>query len=96
MPRTTHHTDVPDLTGRLAVVTGGSDGMGVPLARRLAAAGAEVLLPVRNAAKGRDAGARWTSAALTVAAALELVAARLDRALEPLLGPPAAVPVLAA
>ncbi len=42
-----------------------------------------------------DAGARWTSAALTVAAALELVAARLDRVLEPLLGPPAAVPVLA-
>jgi hypothetical protein len=42
-----------------------------------------------------DAGARWTSAALTVAAALELVAARLDRDLERLLGPPIAVPVLA-
>src|SRR5688572_21377684 len=53
MPRTSHQIDVPDLTGRLAVVTGGSDGMGVPLARRLAAAGAEVVLPVRNEAKGR-------------------------------------------
>jgi hypothetical protein len=42
-----------------------------------------------------DAGARWTSAALTVAAALELVVARLNRVLEPLLGPPRAVPVLA-
>ncbi|WP_448609124.1 SCO7613 C-terminal domain-containing membrane protein [Geodermatophilus sp. URMC 60] len=42
-----------------------------------------------------DPSARWTSAALVVAAALELVVVRLDRALEPLLGPPVAVPVLA-
>ena len=55
MPRTSNHIDVPDLTGRLAVVTGGSDGMGVPLARRLAAAGAEVVLPVRSQSKGRAA-----------------------------------------
>lgn len=44
---------VPDLRGKLAVVTGGSDGIGAGLARRLAAAGAEVILPVRNADKGR-------------------------------------------
>jgi NAD(P)-dependent dehydrogenase (short-subunit alcohol dehydrogenase family) len=31
MAGTQHDVD-PDLTGRLAVVTGGSDGMGVPLA----------------------------------------------------------------
>jgi NAD(P)-dependent dehydrogenase (short-subunit alcohol dehydrogenase family) len=55
MAGTQHHVEVPDLTGRLAVVTGGSDGMGIPLARRLAAAGAEVVLPVRNQAKGRAA-----------------------------------------
>lgn len=55
MPRTSHDIDVPDLTGQRAVVTGGSDGMGVPLARRLAAAGAEVVLPVRNESKGRAA-----------------------------------------
>lgn len=48
-------TTVPDLTGRLAVVTGGSDGLGLALAGRLAAAGAEVVLPVRNPAKGAAA-----------------------------------------
>ncbi|SNS21994.1 hypothetical protein SAMN06893096_102562 [Geodermatophilus pulveris] len=41
------------------------------------------------------APARWASAALTVAVALELVAARQVRRLEPLLGPPRAVPLLA-
>lgn len=46
---------VPDLTGKLAVVTGGSDGLGLGLARRLAQAGAEVLLPVRNPDKGAAA-----------------------------------------
>jgi NAD(P)-dependent dehydrogenase (short-subunit alcohol dehydrogenase family) len=48
-------TTVPDLTGRLAVVTGGSDGLGLGLAERLAAAGAEVVLPVRDPAKGAAA-----------------------------------------
>ena len=48
-------TTVPDLTGRLAVVTGGSDGLGLALAERLTAAGAEVVLPVRNPAKGAAA-----------------------------------------
>ncbi|WP_440899531.1 SDR family NAD(P)-dependent oxidoreductase, partial [Actinosynnema sp.] len=43
------------LTGKLAVVTGASDGIGLGLARRLAALGAEVVIPVRNAAKGRVA-----------------------------------------
>ncbi|MFD5721747.1 SDR family oxidoreductase [Streptomyces sp. NPDC127036] len=43
---------VPDLHGRLAVVTGGSDGIGLKLAQRLALAGAEVILPVRSAVKG--------------------------------------------
>ena len=46
---------VPDLHGKLAVVTGGSDGIGLGLAGRLARAGAEVILPVRNAAKGAAA-----------------------------------------
>jgi NAD(P)-dependent dehydrogenase (short-subunit alcohol dehydrogenase family) len=46
---------VPDLTGRLAVVTGASDGLGLGLATRLAAAGAELVLPVRNQAKGEAA-----------------------------------------
>lgn len=48
---------VPDLSGRRAVVTGASDGMGLAIATRLAAAGAEVLLPVRNPDKGEAARA---------------------------------------
>ncbi|SDJ49780.1 SDR family oxidoreductase [Streptomyces indicus] len=46
---------LPDLTGRRAVVTGASDGIGLGIARRLAAAGAEVVLPVRNPRKGEAA-----------------------------------------
>lgn len=46
---------IPDLTGTRAVVTGASDGMGVGIAARLASAGAEVILPVRNQHKGEAA-----------------------------------------
>ena len=46
---------VPDLTGTLAVVTGANSGIGFGLTARLAAAGAEVVLAVRNLAKGTDA-----------------------------------------
>ena len=49
------YVEVPDLTGKLAVLTGGSDGIGLGLAGRLAAAGAEVILPVRNHTKGQGA-----------------------------------------
>lgn len=51
------HADItiPDLSGKRAVVTGASDGMGVVIAARLAAAGADVVLPVRNARKGAAA-----------------------------------------
>ncbi len=55
MPRTTIDITVPDLTGRRAVVTGASDGFGLGLATRLAAAGAEVVMPVRNRGKGEAA-----------------------------------------
>lgn len=54
---------VPDLTGRRALVTGGSDGIGLGIATRLAAAGAEVVLPVRNPRKGEDARHRIRQAA---------------------------------
>lgn len=46
---------LPDLSGTRVLVTGGSDGIGLGIATRLAAAGAEVLLPVRNATKGEAA-----------------------------------------
>ncbi|GAA0310863.1 SDR family oxidoreductase [Kineococcus aurantiacus] len=49
---------LPDLSGRRALVTGASDGIGFGIARRLAAAGAHVLLPVRNRTKGNAAVAR--------------------------------------
>jgi NAD(P)-dependent dehydrogenase (short-subunit alcohol dehydrogenase family) len=55
VPRTRPDITVPDLTGERAVVTGASDGFGLGLATRLAAAGAEVVMPVRNLRKGHAA-----------------------------------------
>ncbi|GAB7048181.1 SDR family oxidoreductase [Catenuloplanes indicus] len=49
---------VPDLSGKRAVVTGASDGVGREIATRLGAAGAEVVMPVRNRVKGEAAIAR--------------------------------------
>ncbi|MET7397045.1 SDR family oxidoreductase [Dactylosporangium sp. NPDC005572] len=70
MARTRPDTTVPDLTGKLAVVTGASDGVGLGLAARLAAAGAEVIMPVRNHRKGEAAVAqikrRYPGAALSL------------------------------
>ena len=47
--------DVPDLTGKLAIVTGANSGLGFGLTGRLAAAGAEVVMAVRNLEKGEAA-----------------------------------------
>jgi NAD(P)-dependent dehydrogenase (short-subunit alcohol dehydrogenase family) len=47
--------DVPDQTGRLAVVTGANSGTGKETATRLAGAGAHVVLAVRTPAKGEQA-----------------------------------------
>ncbi len=43
---------LPDLTGKVALVTGSTDGLGRDVARRLAAAGARVLVTGRSAARG--------------------------------------------
>lgn len=53
----TFDVTVPDLSGKRAVITGGSDGIGLRIASRLAAAGADVVLPVRNPDKGEAAKA---------------------------------------
>ena len=48
---------VPDQHGKLAVVTGANSGTGKEIAKRLAAAGAQVVLAVRTPAKGEQARA---------------------------------------
>jgi len=48
---------VPKLSGRLAVVTGANSGTGKEAAKRLAAAGASVIMAVRTPAKGDAARA---------------------------------------
>lgn len=66
---------LPDLSGRLAVVTGASDGVGRVIATRLAAAGAEVVLPVRSQEKGERVAAalrRETSGARVSTRPLDL------------------------
>lgn len=44
-----------DLDGKLALVTGGSGGLGAETARALASKGARVVITARNAAKGEEA-----------------------------------------
>jgi NAD(P)-dependent dehydrogenase (short-subunit alcohol dehydrogenase family) len=67
---------VPDLAGRVAVVTGSSDGIGLAAARRLAELGASVAINSRSAARAeaiaRDFAADGLSA---VAAPADLAAA---------------------
>jgi len=52
------HLRIPDLSGRLAVVTGSNSGLGLGVAQKLAAAGADVIMAIRNRTKGEAAAAR--------------------------------------
>ncbi len=53
--------DVPDQSGRVAVVTGANTGIGYEAAAVLADKGARVVLAVRNLDKGKGAAARITA-----------------------------------
>ncbi|MFJ5260036.1 oxidoreductase [Streptomyces sp. NPDC088387] len=53
-------SNIPDLTGRTAVVTGGNAGIGFETARALAERGAEVVLASRNVDRTKAAAAQIT------------------------------------
>jgi NAD(P)-dependent dehydrogenase (short-subunit alcohol dehydrogenase family) len=63
--------DIPDQTGRVAVITGANTGLGYETARALAEHGAHVVLAVRNLEKGKDAVARITAASPSADVALQ-------------------------
>jgi NAD(P)-dependent dehydrogenase (short-subunit alcohol dehydrogenase family) len=50
-------SDIPDLSGQTAIVTGANSGIGQAAAAALASAGARVVLAVRDAGKGEAAAA---------------------------------------
>jgi NAD(P)-dependent dehydrogenase (short-subunit alcohol dehydrogenase family) len=64
---------VPDQTGRTVVVTGANSGTGREAAERLAAAGAHVVLAVRNAEKGEKALAEILAAHSDASAEVRIV-----------------------
>src|ERR1051325_1980362 len=49
--------DMPDLSGKVAIVTGANSGIGLDAARALAEKGADVVLACRNSNKGVEAAA---------------------------------------
>jgi NAD(P)-dependent dehydrogenase (short-subunit alcohol dehydrogenase family) len=55
--------DIPDQTGRVAVVTGANTGLGLTTAQVLAGRGARVVLAVRDPDKGRAAADQIRAAA---------------------------------
>lgn len=67
--------DIPDLTGRVAVVTGANGGLGFETARRLAVSGAHVVMAARSPERvhaARDAILAATPAALLEVLPLDL------------------------
>jgi len=55
--------DIPDQSGKLAIVTGANSGLGRITARELARHGAEVVVAARNVAKGEEAVAEIAAVA---------------------------------
>jgi len=62
--------DIPDQSGRVAIVTGANTGLGFEAARELAGRGANVVLAVRDTGKGEAALARIRSETPAAAAAV--------------------------
>jgi NAD(P)-dependent dehydrogenase (short-subunit alcohol dehydrogenase family) len=63
--------DIPDQTGRTAVITGANTGLGYETAAALAAKGAHVVLAVRNLEKGKAAADLIASATPGASVALQ-------------------------
>jgi NAD(P)-dependent dehydrogenase (short-subunit alcohol dehydrogenase family) len=63
--------DIPDQTGRTAVITGANTGLGYETAAALAAKGAHVVLAVRNIEKGKAAADLITRAAAGASVAIQ-------------------------
>ncbi len=59
-----------DLTGRVALITGGNGGIGLGMARGLAACGARVAFTGRNAAKNAAAAAELGAGTIAISADL--------------------------
>ncbi len=54
--------DIPDLSGKTAIVTGGNSGLGYEAALQLAGKGAKTILACRDATKAREAAVRVKTA----------------------------------
>ena len=88
----THIKDLFDLTGRIALVTGGSRGLGLQVAEALGEAGAKVMLTSRKASDLEEAvahlaergiDARWIAADASDAAQAQRVCAETIQRLGP-------------
>src|SRR3954451_22039776 len=71
MSRKWTSADVPDQSGRIAVITGANSGLGYDTAAVLADKGAHVVLAVRNLDKGRQAADRIKAASPNAVVALQ-------------------------